>query len=137
MIDKEAEKKNAERFIGKTLSEIIDITKAERRENMDMNNKLDPHRKEMLTVKKLMDFLATCNPDACIVAYEDNSFAYTEQMPELPNHCICTVKQDKEWERENLERWYKDTENAKSKIDLDMQELYRYVDDDDIVLRFG
>lgn len=89
-------------------------------------------RTQLLTVQKLIDYLKTQNPNACIVAFEMNSNAYTEQFPDLPNQYICTVKEDKEHERASLMHWYSGDEAVvKSKMD----EIYRYVQDDDVVIR--
>ena len=90
-------------------------------------------RSSMLTVGKLMDYLKTCNPDACVVGYEINANAYTEQLPELPNVSICTVEEDKKREFERLNRLFGSDEYV---VENQMEELYRYVKDDDIIVRF-
>lgn len=97
----------------------------------------DEHNKSLLTVRKLMEFLSTCNPDANIVAFEINSNAYTQQFPNLPNQYICTVAEDKKNEREYATRWYKGVWNAEKKVEEHMKDLYRYVNDDDVVFRLG
>lgn len=73
-------------------------------------------RTRMLTVQKLIDYLKTQDPNACILAYEQNSFAYIEQMPELPSLDICTVAEDKKNLEESLCRWYKGDPKADEKI---------------------
>ena len=93
-------------------------------------------RTKMLTVQNLIDYLKTQNPNAYIVAYKTVSEAYVNQLSELPNGYVCTVAEDKKSQLEFLRHFYKDTENADQKIDELMKREYRYVNDDDIVIRF-
>lgn len=83
----------------------------------------------MLTVKDLISYLQKQDPDALVVAYEPNSYAYISQDKELPNDCIQTVKDDKIKERESLEIFYKnlDDKERQEKVENDMKEQYRYV----------
>ena len=94
-------------------------------------------RSRMLTVRKLIDFLKTCNPDACVLGFEMNSNAYIEQLPKLPNHLVCTVADDKKSEFEHLSVWFKDVDDAEKKIKKEMETIYRYSKDDDVVIRMG
>ena len=92
---------------------------------------------EMLTVRKLIDYLKTCNPDARILAFETNSNAYIEQLPNLPNHLICTVGEDKIQERKFQEQWFRNCSDKEEKIEKEMAEIYRYTKDDDIIMKLG
>ena len=91
----------------------------------------------MLTVQKLIDYLKTQDPNACILAYEPNSFAYIEQLPSLPNPDICTVAESKAEMRKSLEHWHKDTTNAEEKINKEIEKAYRYAEDTDIIIKFN
>lgn len=92
------------------------------------------HRGNMLTVQKLIDFLKTCNPNACVLGFEVNSNAYIEQLPNLPNHLISTVADDKKREEELLNQWYDGYEDKAFRIKNQMDEIYRYAKDDDVVI---
>ena len=95
------------------------------------------HEPQMLTVKELMEYLSKCNPDANIVAFEMNSNAYVQQLSGLPNQYVCTVAEDKANERTYATGWYKGVNNVEKKVEEHMAEVYRYVKDDDIVIRLG
>ena len=115
-------------YSGKTMSEIQEIEDARFKKLQPM---IDEKHKEfcgnnrmgMLTVQKLIDYLKTQDPNACILAYEPNSFAYIEQLPGLPSSDICTVKEDREKQKEFLKNWYKDTPNAEQKIEDELAKL--------------
>ena len=128
-------------YKGKTMAEISQIEDARkdaiRDEVDDMHSKFIKHdRTRMLTVQKLIDYLKTQDPNACILAYEQNSFAYIEQMPELPSLDICTVAEDKKNLEESLHRWYKGDPKADEKILKEIEQTYRYAKDSDIVIKF-
>lgn len=128
-------------YSGKTLAEITDL---EDKRKDSMQNHIDSlhdgfiekGRTKMLTVQKLIDYLKTQDPNACILAYENNSFAYIEQMPDLPNYDICTVAEAKKHLEENLRNWYKNDENSESKINKEISQTFRYAKDSDIVINF-
>ena len=90
----------------------------------------------MLTVQKLIDYLKTQDPNACVLAYEQNSFAYIEQLPELPSHDICTVAEDKKNMEESLRAWYKNDSEVDIKIKKEIEMTYRYAKDNDVIIRF-
>lgn len=127
-------------YSGKSMAEITDLENARqdiiRAEIDEKHDEIAGDRTRMLTVGKLIDYLKTQDPDACILAYEENSFAYIEQWPALPNTSICTVKEHKHRTEENLKNWYKDTENAVKKIAYDMEKTYRYAKDNDVIIEF-
>jgi len=93
-------------------------------------------RTRMLTVKKLIDWLSKQNPDACVLAWEPNSNAYIEQMPDIPNSGICTAADMKQKTRASLESWYKGFEDQDEKIQKKLDMVFRYAKDDDIVVNF-
>ena len=80
---------------GKNMSEIMNAESIRQdiiRDEVDaIHEKVCGNRTRMLTVQKLIDYLKTQDPNACILAYEPNSFAYIEQWPDLPNSDICTA----------------------------------------------
>lgn len=88
----------------------------------------------MLTVQKLIDYLKTQDPDACVLGYEENSFAYISQLPNLPNNKICTVKENKVVAQKNLEKMYNGNPDAAKKIADDIHEMYRYAKDNDVII---
>ena len=90
----------------------------------------------MLTVKKLIDFLKTQDQDACVLAYEPNSDAYIEQFPDLPSPDICSVKDAKSRLRKDLENWYGDHPDAEDKVNRDINTVFRYAEDSDIIIAF-
>ena len=129
-------------YAGKNLGEIMELEK-ERQDTIqsevdDAHEKfIKKDRTRMLTVQKLIDYLKTQDPNACILAYEPNSFAYIEQWPSLPNPDICTVAESKAEMRKSLEHWHKDTANAEEKINKEIEKAYRYAEDTDIIIMFN
>ena len=121
---------------GKSAAQIDDESKSERRKDGSLlNPTINENRERMLTVSKLIDYLKTQNPNACIMTYEPNSFGYIEQPPALPNHFICTVAENRGRERKYLmEKWYGGMDDAKTRCEKDLAETYRYCKDDDIVI---
>jgi hypothetical protein len=51
----------------------------------------------------------------------------------LPNIQICTVAEDKIYHEKNLQSFYRGSDNKEEKIKEDMNEMYRYSNDNDIV----
>jgi hypothetical protein len=51
----------------------------------------------------------------------------------LPNIQICTVAKDKIYHEKNLQSFYRGSDNKEEKIKEDMNEMYRYSNDNDIV----
>jgi hypothetical protein len=94
----------------------------------------------MLTVKDLIKYLKTQDPDALVVGYDMNSFAYVSQPKELPSMQIKTVKEDKKDQTKYLTDFYmKSTKNKKDamkKVKDTIAEDYRYVKDNDVIIRF-
>ena len=128
-------------YAGKNMSEIMKEEKLRQdiiRDDVDAkHNEICGDRTRMLTVQKLIDYLKTQNPNACILAYENNSFAYIEQWPDLPNHDILTVAEDKKLMEKDLKNWYKGIQDADKKIKADIEKTYRYAKDDDIIIKFN
>lgn len=128
-------------YAGKNMFEIMkeeDFRQDIIQHEIDMKHEeICGNRSKMLTVKKLIEFLEKQDPNACILAYEPNSFAYIEQWPDLPNSDICTVKQDKAETQKHLENWYKGIPNAQEKIKKEIEKTYRYAKDNDIVIKFN
>ena len=129
-----------EGYTDKTMAEIIELEKKDfdkRRHEIDVaHEKYTDSRSKMLTVQKLIDYLKTQDPDACILAYEPNSDAYIEQLPELPSPDIENVVEAKKRLESNLRSWYKDTKNAEEKIKRDLETVFRYAKDNDVIIRF-
>lgn len=138
-VDEDAAKRS-EAYAGKNLGEIMDIERkvfAEKRPEIDKAH--DEHvksRSRMLTVQKLIDWLKTQDPDACILAYEPNSEAYIEQFPELPNSDVLNVADAKRRMAEHLKHWYRGTENAEERIKQDIERDFRYAEDNDVIIKF-
>lgn len=128
-------------YVGKNMSEIMEEEKLRQdiiRDDVDAkHNEICSDRTRMLTVQKLIDYLKTQNPNACILAYENNSFAYIEQWPDLPNHDILTVAEDKKQMREDLKNWYRGIKDADKRIEKEIEKTYRYAKDDDIIIKFN
>lgn len=129
-------------YAGKSMGEIQTAEMTHFKEIKPMidekhNEFCDKDRTKMLTVQKLIDYLKTQDPNACILAYEVNSMAYIEQFPNLPNSDICTVKEAREEHRESLKNWYKDTHNAEQRIEDEIADTYRYAKDNDIIIKFN
>ena len=108
-------------YSGKTMAEISELEDARKealRDEIDAKHEefLKMDRTQMLTVQKLIDYLKKQDPNACVLAYEQNSFAYIEQLPELPSHDICTVAEDKKNMEESLRSWYKNDSEVDIKI---------------------
>lgn len=93
-------------------------------------------REQMLTVGKLIEYLQKQDPNACILAYEPNSFAYIEQLPSLPSPDICTVAEDKARMKDDLEHWHRGAPGSEMKIKKEIEMTYRYADDKDVIIKF-
>lgn len=132
--------KRQEEYVGKTMGEIMELEKRDfdkRRSEIDAaHEKYADSRSKMLTVQKLVDYLKTQDPNACILAYEPNSNAYIEQLPELPSSDVENVAEAKKRLECNLRSWYKDSENAEEKIKRDLENVFRYAKDNDVIIRF-
>ena len=128
-------------YVGMNMAEIMKLEQEDfdkRKSEIDAaHEKWIESRKEMLTVQRLIDFLKTQDPDACILAYESNSDAYIEQFPTLPSPDVMNVKMAKEQMKEDLKSWYRDTPDAESKIDKDISTVFRYAQDTDVIIRFS
>lgn len=113
--------------------------KPEIRSIEELEKYMREHRSEdMLTVKDLIAYLKKQNPNACILGYESNSSAYIEQSKVL-KHTVLTVKEDKVRVKADLENWYRhDPEDVRNqKVKRDMDEMYRYSEDDDVIIKIG
>ena len=122
---------------GKSMAQMHDEAIAKIEKQVDEEGPHECDRTKMLTVQKLVDYLKTKDPDACILAWEPNSYAYIEQLPGLPSPEICTVAEDKSHTIENLKQWYKNSDDADAKIEQEIRLSYRYAKDNDIVIRFN
>ena len=139
-IDEDAVERQEE-YIGKTMGEITKLEQKvfdEKRPEIDAahSSYVEEGRSKMLTVQKLIDYLKTQDPNACILAYEPNSDAYIEQLPELPSPDVENVVEAKKRLESNLRSWYKDTKNAEEKIKRDLETVFRYAKDNDVIIRF-
>lgn len=139
-IDENAVKRQEE-YVGKTMAEITKLEKKvfdEKRPEIDASHSkyVEEGRSKMLTVQKLIDYLKTQDPNACILAYEPNSDAYIEQLPELPSPDVENVAEAKKRLESNLRSWYKDSENSEEKIKQDLEIVFRYAKDNDVIIRF-
>ena len=128
-------------YSGKNMGDIMESENARKeilRDEIDERHEyfINSNRTNMLTVQKLIDYLKTQDPNACILAYEENSFAYIEQLPKLPSPDICTVAEDKIRMRESLESWYKNSPDAEMKIKKEIEQTFRYAKDNDVIIRF-
>ena len=128
-------------YSGKTMAEISELEDARKealRDEIDAKHEefLKMDRTQMLTVQKLIDYLKTQDPNACVLAYEQNSFAYIEQLPELPSPDICTVAEDKKNMEKSLRSWYKNDLEVDIKIKKEIEMTYRYAKDNDVIIRF-
>lgn len=129
-------------YRGKTMAEISELEDARKeaiRDEVDMKHEqfLNMGREKMLTVRKLIEYLQKQDPDACILAYEQNSFAYIEQFPSLPSPDICTVAEDKARLKEDLENWYRGSPGSDMKIKKEIEMTYRYAKDSDVIIKFS
>jgi len=140
-IDEDAVKRQ-EGYIGKTMAEITKLERKvfdEKRPKIDAAHSkyVEEGRSRMLTVQKLIDYLKIQDPNACILAYEPNSDAYIEQFPELPSSDVENVAEAKKRLESDLKKWYKDTENAEEKVKRDLETVFRYAKDNDVIIRFS
>lgn len=142
--DKDVAERYNKNYKGKSMSEIMEIEKKlfdEKRSEIDAAHEkwLENSRKGMLTVQRLIDFLKTQDPNACILAYESNSDAYIEQLPTLPSPDILNVAMAKKQMHDDLKSWYykEDTEDADKKIEHDISTVFRYAKDNDVIIRFN
>ena len=140
-VDRDAVEQWNANYKGKSMAEIIDIEKKlfdeKRPEIDDAHAKWLESRKGMLTVQHMIDFLKTQDPDGCILAYEPSSDAYIEQLSSLPSPDVMNVEMAKKELEKDLKHWYKDTEDAESKIQRDVSTVFRYARDNDVIIRFS
>lgn len=127
---------------GKTMLEIMEHPENKKldEEKLSIANdkhSLLPNRTKMLTVQKLIDFLKTQDPNACILGWEQNSEAYIEQWSTLPSPEIGTVKDFKARDIEYMTHWYKDSENPAERAKQDVDVWYRYAADTDVIINLG
>ena len=129
------------KYIGMNMGEITELEQEvfeKRKPEIDAaHDNWVENRKGMLTVQRMIDFLKTQDPDACILAYEPNSDAYIEQFPTLPSPDVMNVKMAKEKMEEDLKSWYKNTPDANKKIERDINTVFRYAQDNDVIIRFN
>lgn len=132
--------KRQEKYVGKSIAEIIDLEKKvfdEKQPEIDAaHEKYAESRSKMLTVQKMIDYLKTQDPNACILAYEQNSDAYIEQLPDLPSPDVEDVASAKKRLEKDLKQWYKDAKNADERIKRDIETIFRYAKDNDVIIRF-
>jgi len=109
--------------------------------NADKTAKLRDRSEIMLTVEVLIKWLQTQDPKACILAFEPNSNAYTEQFRDIPNHCITTVRDAKERERDYVRQMYAKVPpetygcaTLDEVVENRVKEVFRYAQDSDIVI---
>lgn len=129
-------------YIGKNMNEIHEL---ELKHFNDIKPIIDSKhddfikdsRKSMLTVQRLIDYLKTQDPNACILAYEPNSDAYIEQFPTLPSPDVLNVADAKKQMQEDLKSWYRNIPDAEQKIKDDMDRVFRYAEDTDVIIRFN
>lgn len=111
---------------------------------MNKDLEKDNNDVEMLTVKKLIEYLKTQDPNAHILAYDMYSDAYVSQFPNLPNTHIQTVQQEKIDAKNRLSSIFKDFDATKygfnspdEFIDSKIEELFRYAKDNDVIISIG
>lgn len=131
-----------EKYKGKFMSEIAELEKKrfdENRSEIDRKHEdfVEESRQRMLTVGKLVKWLQEQDQNACILAYEPNSDAYIEQLDDLPNCDICTVAKAKKDMKDNLLNWYKDMPDKDAKAERDINTVFRYAKDADVILNFN
>lgn len=97
---------------------------------------MDLPKIRMLTVGRLIEYLKTQDPDANVLAYEQNSYAYIDQDPDLPNIHVCTVAEDKVREEEFARNWFRGDPDIELKVKDHMDTTYRYAKDSDVVINF-
>ena len=130
------------RYTGKNMGEITKLEQErfdEKKPEIDKKHEdfVNESRKHMLTVRKLVAWLQQQDQDACVLAYEPNSDAYIEQLDDLPNCDICTVAKAKKDMHDSLKSWYRDTSDADEKIKRDIDIIFRYSKDNDVIIRFN
>lgn len=131
-----------EKYKGKFMSEIAELEKKrfdENRSEIDRKHEdfVEESRQRMLTVGKLVKWLQEQDQNACILVYEPNSDAYIEQLDDLPNCDICTVAKAKKDMKDNLLNWYKDMPDKDAKAERDINTVFRYAKDADVILNFN
>lgn len=127
-------------YSGKSALEILDLEKKMQekiKDDVDAAHKksIEEGRSKMLTVQKLIDYLKTQDSNACILAYEPNSFAFIEQLPDLPSRAICTIAEDKKNLESHLRNFYRDSLDVDAKVKQELELTYRYARDNDVVIQ--
>jgi len=83
------------------------------------------------TVKDAIEWLSKQNPDAGLMYFEVNSHAWCDMSPNM----FRTVKEEKLREFDEQRRWHEGDPDADEKVESEMKEIFRYVQDEDICVR--
>jgi len=86
----------------------------------------------LFTVRDAIAWLSGQNPDAGLMYLETNSNAWCDMSPSM----FCTVADEKSRELAEQKNWYKAEPGSEAEIEKNMKEIFRYVKDDDICVRF-
>lgn len=93
-------------------------------------------RNGVLTVGMLVERLRQFDPDAKVLMFENNSFAYISQFAGSEKQLISSVENHKKMTRARSASFYAGSPDATKKIEKDQAELYRYASDNDVIVDF-
>ncbi len=85
---------------------------------------------KLMTVRDLVEYLQTKNPDAKILRIESN----TGDCQDTPDFMIHTVAEEKEHTLEYLKHFFKTEDPHNADVEKEMVDIFKYANDDDIVL---
>jgi hypothetical protein len=85
---------------------------------------------KLLTVKDLIEYLQKQNPKARILRIESN----TGDWQDTPDFMIHTVAEEKAQTLDYLKNFFKTEDPHHPKVEKEMVDIFKYANDDDIVL---
>lgn len=91
---------------------------------------------EALTVGKMVEYLKTLDQNAKILVFDEVTNEYVTQLPDIPNHAVSSVKEDKAREEKVLRATYRGFPEKEDRIRLDMEAIYKNASDGDVIFRF-
>lgn len=85
---------------------------------------------KLLTVKDLIEYLQTRNPNAKILRIESN----TGDWQDTPDFMVHTVAEEKTRTLEYLKSFFQTEDPHNPKVGKEMVDIFKYANDDDVVL---
>ena len=93
-------------------------------------------KEEVLTVGRMVEYLKTLDQGAKILAFDEVTNEYVTQLPDIPNHAVSSVRDDKTREEKILRAMYWGIPGKDGMVRRDMESIYKNASDGDVIFRF-